>query len=135
MAFVRLSALLAVIFVSAAIAAAQPVIGVSQDTVDFGTVTPRQWVAGTVEVYNRGSDTLVISNIETSCGCTAATPDASRIAFMETATIRVSINIEHKTGHIVQWVRIKTNDPHRSDKDVYFKVNVLDTADTAKPKE
>lgn len=133
MGFVRTLSVLCIVIAGGA-AFAQPVLDVSTDTLDFGTVTPRQFVMGTVEVYNRGNDTLIIKNIETSCGCTAATPDASRIAFMETATIRMSMNIDHKSGRFVQWVRLKTNDPKRADKDIYMTVTILPPPDSLQPK-
>ncbi|HZV11980.1 MAG TPA: DUF1573 domain-containing protein [Candidatus Kapabacteria bacterium] len=97
---------------------AQPVISTVPDTLDFGIVTARDFLQGEVKVLNRGTDTLVLKSIETSCGCTAATPDASKIAFMETATMRVSVNIARHLGPFIQFVMIHSNDPKTPQKNV-----------------
>lgn len=112
-------------------ASAQPRIDIAPDSLLFGRVTPRQFLLGSFEVYNRGTDTLVIKDIETSCGCANAVRDASRVAFMETATVRVSLNIEHKTGRFIQYVKLKTNDPVTPERTVYCIADIV-PVDSAK---
>ena len=90
---------------------AQPAISVVPDTLDFGNVPPQQFLQDTLIVLNRGTDTLVILGVETSCGCTEATPQSSKVPFMGNAVVRVSVNITNRQGMFIQWVRLKTNDP------------------------
>ena len=90
---------------------AQPVISVVPDTLNFGSIGPRQFLQDTIIVLNRGTDTLTINGVETSCGCTNATPQSSHVPFMGNAVVRVTVNIEGRQGIFSQWVRLKTNDP------------------------
>ncbi len=114
-------------------ALAQPRIELSPDTLDFGVVTPRPFVESTVSILNRGSDTLRIQKVETSCGCITATPDAGRIAFMETANMHVSMNIEHQSGLFVESVVLYTNDPVRPRVSLTCRVRIT-TPDSDLPK-
>jgi hypothetical protein len=109
---------LLILLLPTAVCFAQPSIAVVPDTLNFGIVTARDFLQGEVKVLNQGSDTLVLKNIETSCGCTAATPDASKIAFMETATIRISVNIARHLGQFIQFVMIHSNDPKTPQKNI-----------------
>ncbi len=112
---------------------AQPQIELSPDTLDFGVVTPRPFVESSVTVLNRGDDTLRIQKVETSCGCITATPDAGRIAFMETANMHVSMNIEHQSGLFVESVVLYTNDPMRPRVSLTCRVRIA-TSDSDLPK-
>ncbi|HET7153455.1 MAG TPA: DUF1573 domain-containing protein [Candidatus Kapabacteria bacterium] len=118
------------LLIPTAVCFAQPSISVVPDTLNFGVITARDFLQGELKVLNRGSDTLVLKSIETSCGCTAATPDVSKIAFMETATVRVSVNITNHLGHFIQYVMMKTNDPKFPEKNVAVIADII--ADTTK---
>lgn len=103
----------------------QPKIVTVPDTLNFGIVPPQDFLQGVVKILNEGTDTLKIKNIGTSCGCTAATPDASKIAFMETANLRVSVNISRKTGEIIEWIVLSTNDPKSPTKNIAVMANIV----------
>jgi hypothetical protein len=109
---------------------AQALLELAPDTLDFGVVSARRHLVGTVEIINRGSDTLRIQNVETSCGCVVATPDAGRIAFMETATLRVSMNIENQTGMFYESVVLYTNDPTRPRVSLTCRANIVPSDST-----
>ncbi len=117
---------------AASLAYAQPVISVLPDTLNFGKITPRQFLQDTLIVLNRGTDTLVIEGVETSCGCTNATPQSSQVPFMGSAVVRVSVNIDGKTGMFYQWVHLKTNDPATPVKEIPIMVNIIPAADSTR---
>jgi hypothetical protein len=51
----------------------RPVISIAPDTYDFGDVSQAKGtVSALFEITNTGQDDLVISKLETSCGCTSA---------------------------------------------------------------
>jgi hypothetical protein len=108
-----------------AVCFAQPGISIVPDTLNFGVIIARDFLQGECKVLNRGSDTLVIKSIETTCGCTRATPDASKIAFMETATIRVSATVSHYIGHFVEYVMVHTNDPNHPQTNVAVIADII----------
>lgn len=105
----------------------QPVIGVVPDTLNFGNVPIQQFLQDTILVLNRGTDTLVIRGVETSCGCTSATPQSSKIVFMGTAVVRVSVNIVGKRGMFTQWIHLNTNDPKTPVVEIPVIANIVDS--------
>jgi hypothetical protein len=93
-------------------AVAQPSLSIEPDTIYFGTRTNDvDFLDTTVLMLNRGTDTLEIRDMHTSCGCVSAWPGASRITFMQTATMRVTIHVLGVVGQIVHSVDLETNDP------------------------
>src|SRR6185503_6025614 len=88
------------LFLAVAIAAAvnaqttetQEVLALKETGFDFGIIPQGKPVYHFFEVTNTGKDPIVISNVQTSCGCT--TPEWSKdpIAPGATAKIRVGYN-------------------------------------------
>ena len=68
------------------------VIALKETAFDFGTIPQGKPVYHFFEVTNKGKDPMVISNVQTTCGCT--TPEWSKdpIAPGATAKIRVGYN-------------------------------------------
>ncbi|GKG71888.1 hypothetical protein CE91St1_10310 [Parabacteroides goldsteinii] len=81
---------------------------VNQTEIDFGTFDKSEIKQTTIEVKNTGDSPLVIVDISTTCGCTAATYD-KRPAKPE-ETLRVGIKMTPKdTGFFDEVVTIKYN--------------------------
>jgi hypothetical protein len=70
----------------------EEVLSVKEVAFDFGTIPQGKPVYHFFEVTNTGKDPMVISNVQTSCGCT--TPEWSKepIAAGGTAKVRVGYN-------------------------------------------
>ena len=77
---------------------------------DFGTVVQGEKVKHDYLITNTGDDTLKISNVHASCGCTAALPDKKILLPGESANIKVEFNSLGRTGHQVKHITIKSND-------------------------
>jgi hypothetical protein len=88
--------------------ATQDALSVKETAFDFGTIPQGKPVYHFFVVTNTGKDPMVISNVQTSCGCT--TPEWSKepIASGATAKIRVGYNAAGE-GHFEKFITIMYN--------------------------
>ena len=89
-------------------AATEEVLSMKESGFDFGTIPQGKPVYHFFEVTNTGKTPMVISNVQTSCGCT--TPEWSKepIAPGATAKIRVGYNAAAE-GHFEKFITIMYN--------------------------
>jgi len=87
---------------------AADVLLIKETAFEFGTIPQGKPVYHFFEVTNTGKDPMVISNVQTSCGCT--TPEWSKdpIAPGGTAKIRVGYNAAGE-GHFEKFITIMYN--------------------------
>jgi len=95
----------------AAPALASPVISVEKPLHDFGSVTQGQKVDHLFTVKNRGDEPLVIRQIRTSCGCTAATISAKSIPPGKTGEVKVTFDSTNFAGQVTKTIYLDSNDP------------------------
>lgn len=76
---------------------------------DFGTLTPGENISYSFKFKNTGKTDLVISNCETTCGCTVPDYPKSSIAPGETGYITVAFKSEGKSGQQLQEVTVVAN--------------------------
>lgn len=83
-------------------------LAVKETAFDFGTIPQGKPVYHFFEVTNNGKTPMVISNVQTSCGCT--TPEWSKdpIAPGATAKVRVGYNAAGE-GHFEKFITIMYN--------------------------
>ena len=96
---------------------------------DFGNVYTGQIIKRTVTVRNTGFDTLRISGIKASCGCTGAMASSQVISPGDTSTVSIAFNSTGYKGSLAKNIRISSNDTTNALVYVYFKVNVLSAFD------
>ena len=86
----------------------EEVLSVKETAFDFGTIPQGKPVYHFFEVTNTGKNPMVISNVQTSCGCT--TPEWSKepIAPGATAKVRVGYNAAAE-GHFEKYITIMYN--------------------------
>ena len=65
---------------------------------DFGDITQGDQVEHVFEFENAGNEPLILSNVQTTCGCTASSWPREPIAPGETASITVTFNSRGKIG-------------------------------------
>jgi hypothetical protein len=89
-------------------AASQEALSIKETAFDFGTIPQGKPVYHFFEVTNTGKDPMVISNVQTSCGCT--TPEWSKepIAPGGTSKVRVGYNAASE-GHFEKYITIMYN--------------------------
>ncbi len=78
---------------------------------DFGTVREGAVVSHTFEFVNKGKATLDISDIKTSCGCTAALVSNKQIAPGKSGTIKIDLDTKNRQGKMSRTITISSNDP------------------------
>lgn len=97
-------------FFTIVILSAQPVIQVNSSTFDLGTIYHGEVKTIPLIVSNKGNLPLIITNVETSCGCTSARKSVPPIAPGSADTIVVSFNSLGFNGKITKSITIQSND-------------------------
>lgn len=87
-----------------------PKLTCQQKEYNFGTVVQGVMVKHNYLISNTGDDTLKISNVHASCGCTAALPDKKMLLPGDSSNIKVQFNSLGRTGHQVKHIIIRSND-------------------------
>lgn len=90
--------------------AAESQIKFKETTVDFGEIDSGQVVDLNFEFENAGDDVLIIKNISTSCGCTAAKLLKKEFQPGEKGTIPVKFNSRGYQGKVTKSITVATND-------------------------
>ena len=95
----------------------------TQTEIDFGTFDKSEIKEATIEVKNTGDNPLVIVDVSTTCGCTAATYDKRPAKPGD--SLRVGIRMTPKdTGFFNEVVTIKYNSMNNQSVKVKIKGNV-----------
>lgn len=127
----RLTLLFLFVFVIglAACSRGEPQLTVETVQLDLGDVPNGEIVTRDVPVRNAGDAVLVVENISTSCGCTAATLDSMQLAPGESGTLRIEYDAgahgPELTGPMVRQVFLNSNDPAQPEVVIELAVNVI----------
>jgi len=95
-----------------------PRINFIQDSYNFGRVLQGKTVEYTFTFENRGTDDLLIKEVTTSCGCSAALVSANVIKPGETGQIKVSYDSQGRAGKVSRTISVVSNDPVESIKEL-----------------
>ena len=90
--------------------ASGPRLKLSQDSWNFGTARHLEHLETTVQLSNIGNAELQISNVSSSCGCTAAQPEKRRLLPGESTPLKITFNTRGKQGSTTANVTIESND-------------------------
>lgn len=111
----RRGALLAAVALLAAAAAAgekpAPRIRVEPESFDFGNALPDKALRKDFTIRNFGDAALVIENVSTTCGCTAALPEERRVEPGGATLLRVTFETRRYSGRVERRVLVRSNDP------------------------
>lgn len=105
-----------------------PRITFAEDTKDFGDIVQGDKVSHTFEFENTGTEPLILSNVLTTCGCTATSWPREPIAPGETSKIEVSFNSTGKKGRQNKVVTVVSNAVNAQER-VKLITNVLPNKD------
>lgn len=92
-------------------AGAAPSITFDKTTHDFGTRRSSETVRVVFTIRNQGDKLLEITNVKTSCGCTAASLDESILQPDESAPLVVTFSLQARSGPQNKSVTVFSNDP------------------------
>ena len=88
-----------------------PKIYSSKPNFDFGQVDEAGDIIHEFHFKNRGKSTLKITNVGTSCGCTAAVEDKKEILPGGRGIIKATYHTAGRPGHAVKFITVSSNDP------------------------
>ena len=83
---------------------------------DFGKIKEGSIAEYTFKYKNVGSDVLEISNVRTSCGCTAAVISGKSLKPQEEGTLKVEFDSSNREGAVTRTITLTTNDPSEQQK-------------------
>jgi len=89
----------------------QPSIEFDEPHWNFGRLEEGEMATHTYRFRNKGNKPLVISEVETTCGCTAALLSDSLIDPGGASEIKVTFNSRGRAGDQLKHVNVYTNDP------------------------
>jgi len=122
-------------------AAQAPKINFKETAFDFGNMEEGPDITHEFVFHNRGKSNLVITNVGTSCGCTAAvvrkkgtSPDAAAsypvtFAPAEGGNIKVTYHTSGRPGHATKIITITSNDPSNGNFQVKIDMTVVREVD------
>ena len=93
-------------------------------TFDFGSITKGASVAHSYWFTNTGTDTLVITKIIPTCGCTSTKKGGIIAAPGEKASIDIIFNSGKFNGRVTKVIKLETNDKLNPYMDIRFKSNI-----------
>lgn len=102
-----------------------PKLSVPEKSFDFGDINEGDVVKHTFTIYNTGDDLLVIKDVKSSCGCTAALPDKKELKPGESTGVKVEFNSAKRKGQQRKHVYLTTNDPENKEIRLTFTTNIL----------
>lgn len=105
--------------------ASGPRIAVEPSGFDFGRVLGGRSVNREFAIKNVGNADLVIEQVSTSCGCTAALLDHKTVKPGASAALRVTLQTPNVPGRVVKSVLVRSNDASRNVTELKVEANVV----------
>ncbi len=99
------------LFFSNSVALAAPQLAAEQLSYDFGEILQGDQVEYTFRFRNAGDEILEISNVRSSCGCTAALLSSRRIAPGEMGELQAKFDSAKFQGGVTKTISLESNDP------------------------
>lgn len=92
---------------------AAPTINIETSVYDFGKVLCGETVKHDYVVKNTGAGTLIISNVQSSCGCTTATNTSKEISPGKQGLISIEFHTANFSGPVKKTLAVTSNDPNK----------------------
>jgi len=110
---------------------AQPKLKVSSEKIDLGTIYSGKIQPAEIKLTNTGTDTLMITAVQPSCGCTTVKQPKPALAPGESDVVKVEFNSTGYRGQATKYVYITSNDPKNPTANVML---VADVKEELEPK-
>ena len=97
-----------------------------QDYWNFGSIPLNAVVVHDFPIKNEGTDTLVITAVKPTCGCTTAPLESDKIAPGEVTNLHVQLNTRKLNGLVRKSINIECSDPINPYMRISFKAVIND---------
>lgn len=91
----------------------KPKLLFDEQSYDFGRIYIGESISHTFKLKNTGIGILVIENVKTSCGCTAALVSKNKLQKDEEGEIEVKFNAGKYVGKVTKSITINSNDSEK----------------------
>jgi hypothetical protein len=108
-------------------------IQVVSDTWDFGSIPKGAVVLHDFIFKNIGTDTLIISNVKPTCGCTTAPLSDSNVAPGNEARVTATFNTKNFNGRVTKQIFVDSSDPIKPYLKVTFSATINNPLQTIVP--
>jgi len=88
-----------------------PKINFNETKWDFGKITQGEKVSHDFEFTNTGNADLMITSIQTSCGCTAVIPSSQNLKPSDKAVLKVNFDSSGRKDEQIKHIYVESNDP------------------------
>lgn len=85
----------------------------NQQKIDFGKVKQGDMLTHSFKFENTGNSLLIIGQIKTSCGCTAALASKKRLEPGENGSLKITFNTRGYKGNVSKYIYVYSNDPEK----------------------
>jgi hypothetical protein len=103
----------------------KPKLLVQPDAHNFGSIEQGEKVSYIFILTNGGGDLLEITNVASTCGCTAAKPEKNELAPGESTNLKVTFNYAKRQGNQKKLVKVFSNDPENPELALTITANVV----------
>jgi len=101
-----------------------PKLTLNKSTYDFGNVEEGKIVNVKIGFKNEGKSVLVINDVKTSCGCTAALLSSKTLKPDESGSVRIELDTANREGKLTRTVTLYSNDPQNPNQTITLFVNI-----------
>lgn len=102
-----------------------PKLKLDKTEYDFGNVEEGKLVETKIGFKNIGKSELIISDVKTSCGCTAVLLSSKKLKPNEKGNLRIELDTNGREGKLTRTIIIYSNDPEGPNQVITLKANIL----------
>ena len=102
---------------------------VGGEKITFGDVYSGVVAKKVVTIRNDGTDTLIISNVSASCGCTGTLMANDHVLPGDSTALEITFNTKKFTGWVDKSISLNSNDPKQQSQHIWFNVHVIKTVE------
>ncbi|MFA7228369.1 MAG: DUF1573 domain-containing protein [Melioribacteraceae bacterium] len=101
-----------------------PKLKLLKSSYDFGNVEEGRVVDVKIGFKNEGESVLVVSDVKTSCGCTAVLLSSKSLNPGESGSIRIELDTANREGKLTRTVTFYSNDSQKPNQTITLFVNI-----------
>ena len=121
---VILVALIMLFILSACSQPEPPSLLLSENSWDFGKVSPDQQPSHDIVLKNEGEQKLIIESVYSSCGCVINQLEQKELTAGEETILKITFNPYGYEGKVSKYVVIKSNDPENPEQRIDVSIDV-----------